>query len=138
MQAHNATGSYPDSIRTTARFVLWSLAWLVTLAVARFGPGHLWDSQPVASWVAVIANLVVGIGWIVAFTRLLRAMDELQRKILLDALAVTLGVGWVGGFTYFVADAAGLVAFDVGVAVVPALLGVVNLVAFVVGKLRYR
>jgi len=81
---------------------------------------------------------VVGIGWIVAFTRLLRVMDELQRKILQDALAVTLGVGWVGGFAYFVAEAAGLVADDVNVAVFPALLGVVYSIAFAVGKFRYR
>ena len=139
MQAHNETGGYRDSIKTTARLVLWTLAWVATLALARFGPGLLWDSQqPVASWAAVAANLVVGIGWIVAFTRFLRGLDELQRKIMQDALAVTLGVGWVGGFAYVVADAAGLVADDVDIAVFPALLGVVYMIAFVVGKIRYR
>lgn len=139
MQAHSETGGYRDEIRTTARFVLWTLAWLVTLALARFGPGLLWDSQqPLASWAAVAANVVVGSGWIVAFTRLLQAIDELQRKILQDALAVTLGVGWVGGFAYFVADAAGLVTSAVNVAVFPALLGVVFSIAFVVGMFRYR
>ena len=139
MQAHNETGGYRDSIKTTARLVLWTLAWLATLALARFGPELLWGSQQsVASWAAVAANLVVGIGWIVAFARFLRGLDELQRKIMLDALAVTLGVGWVGGFAYVVADAAGLVAGDVDIAVFPALLGVVYLIAFVVGKIRYR
>jgi len=139
VQAHNETGVYRDQIRTTARFVLWTLAWAVTLALARFGPGLLWDSQQsMASWAAVAANLVVGIGWIVAFTRLLQAIDELQRKILQDALAVTLGVGWVGGFAYVVADAAGLITYDVNIAVFPALLGVVFSIAFVVGMFRYR
>ena len=139
MEAHNEIGGYRDSIRTTARFVVWTLAWLVTLALARFGPGLLWDTQQqLASWVAVVANLVVGIGWIVAFTRLLQGLDELQRKILQDALMVTLGVGWVGGFAYVVADAAGLVAYDVNIALFPALLGVVFSIAFVVGMLRYR
>ena len=96
---------------TTARFALWTLAWLVTLAVAKVGPELLWDSQQVAaSWAAVVVNLVVGIGWIVAFARYLQAQDELQRKILQDALTITLGVGWVGGFAYVVADAAGLIA----------------------------
>ena len=46
-------------------------------------------------------------------------MDELQRKILQDALTITLGVGWVGGFAYVVADAAGLVADGVNIAVFP-------------------
>jgi len=139
VQAHNETGDYRDSIKTTARLALWTLAWLATLAMAKFGPRLLWDSrQPVASWAAVAANLVVGIGWIVAFTRFLRAQDELQRKIVQDALAVTLGVGWVSGFAYVVADAAGLIAYNVDIAVLPAFLGVVYLVTIVAGKIRYR
>lgn len=139
MQAHNATGAYGGSIKTTVRLVLWTLAWVATLALARFGPGLLWDSQrPVASWTAVAANLVVGIGWIVAFARFLRGLDELQRKFLQDALEVTLGVGWVGGFAYVVADAAGLIAYDVNIALFPVLLGVVYSTAFIVGKIRYR
>ena len=139
MDARNATGGYADSNRATVHFVLWALGWLATLALARFGPGLLWSSQqPLASWAAVVANLGVGIGWIVAFTRLLRVLDELQRKILQDALAVTLGVGWVGGFAWFVADAAGLISGDVNVAAFPAALGVVYMIAFAIGKLRYR
>ena len=139
MQAHDETGGYGDSIGTTARFVLWALAWLATLALAKFGPGLVWDSQQtMASWAAVALNLVVGIGWIVAFARLLRSMDELDRKIVQDALAVTLGVGWVVGFAFVVADHAGLVANDINVAIFPALLGVVYVIAFVVGKFRYR
>ena len=129
--------AYRDSNRKTAALVIWGLAWVATLALARFGPELLWDSEPV-SWAAVALNVVVGAGWIVAFTRFLRAIDDLQRKILLDALAITLGVGWVVGFGFVVADAAGLIAGDVDVAAFPILLGVVFLSAFVVGRVRYR
>ena len=138
MQAHNQTGGYQQAIKATARLALWTLAWAATLALAKFGPEHLWDSQPAASWAAVAANLAVGIGWIVAHARYLRGIDELQRKIMQDALAVTLGVGWVGGFAYVVADAADLIADDANIAVFPALLGVVYMIAIVVGHLRYR
>jgi multisubunit Na+/H+ antiporter MnhF subunit len=138
VHAQDQIGAHRDSIKTTARLVLWTLAWVATLALARFGPGLLWDSQQLlASWAAVTANLVVGIGWIVAFTRFLRGLDELQRKIMQDALAVTLGVAWVGGFAYVVAETAGLVA-DVDIAVLPALMGVVYVIAYVVGNIRYR
>lgn len=132
MQAH-------QEIKVSARLVLWTFAWAATLALAKFGPRFLWDSQQeVVSWAAVAVNLAAGIGWIVAFTRFLQGIDELQRKIMQDALAVTLGVGWVVGFGYVVADTAGLVAHDVDVATLPALMGVVFLIAFAVGKLRYR
>ncbi|MFB4279766.1 hypothetical protein ACBJ59_31075 [Nonomuraea sp. MTCD27] len=139
MQAHNATGDYRESIRTTVRLALWTLAWVASVALAKFGPERAWGSQqPVASWAAVAATLAVGIGWIVAFTRFLREQDELQRKIVQDALGITLGVGWVGGFAYIVADAADLVAYDVNIAAFPVSLGVVYLLAIAVGKIRYR
>jgi hypothetical protein len=119
--------------------MLWTLAWVATLAFAKFGPELLWSTrQTVASWAAVAVNLVVGMGWIVAFTRFLREVDELQRKIIQDALAAALGVGWIGGFAYVVADAAGLVDYDVNIAVLPTLMGVVYMVAVLVGTLRYR
>ena len=77
-----------------------------------------------------------GDGVIVAFTRYLREVDELDRKIMLDALAVTLGVAWVTGFAYVVANAAGLVTIDI--AALLAAPGVVFVLAVVVGKIRYR
>jgi hypothetical protein len=139
MHAHRETGDGRDSIATTLRFVLWTFAWAASLAVAKFGPEHLWDAQrTAASWAAVAVNVVVGIGWIVAFQRFLRAVDELQRKIIQDSLAAALGVGWIGGFAFVVADAAGLVDRDVNIAVFPALMGVVYMIAFLVGTIRYR
>ncbi|WP_449064275.1 hypothetical protein [Planomonospora algeriensis] len=139
MQSHDDTGAYQASIKTAVRFTLWTLAWVATLALAKFGPGLLWDlRQPAASWAAVAANLIIGIGWIIAFSRFLRAQDEFQRKIIQDALAVALGVGWIGGFGYVVADAADLVVHDVDLAVLPVLLGAVYVIAVFVGKIRYR
>lgn len=139
MHAHSETASYRDSNRATVRLVLWTLAWAVTLAAARFGPDIGWGAQQrVASWAAVAVNLLAGLAWIVAFTRFLRALDDLQRKIVQDALAITLGVGWVVGFAYVVAQAAGLVTRDLDLALFPVLLGAVYVIAFVGGSIRYR
>ncbi len=57
---------------------------------------------------------------------------------MLDALAVTLGAGWVVGFGYFVADAAGLIAVDLNLALFPVFLGVVYLMAIIGGWIRFR
>ncbi len=138
MREPAAVDGYRDSNRKSVALVIWGLSWVASLALARFGPEYFWDSQPVPSWAAVALNVLVGIGWIVAFTRFLRAVDDLQRKILLDAFAVTLGAGWVVGFGFVAADAAGLVTGDVELAVFPLLLGAVFLTAFVIGRIRYR
>lgn len=134
---HQPIGNHPETTARTARLAVWTLAWAATLALARFGPSSLWESRAV-SWAVVAANLVVGIGWIIAHARYLRAIDELQRKIVQDALAITLGAGWVGGFAYVVADSADLIAHDVNLGIFPALLGVVYVAATVAGTLRYR
>jgi hypothetical protein len=138
VQTHDEATSYRRQNRTTAALALCTLAWLATLAAARFGPASLWHDQPVVSWIAVVANILVGIVWIIAFARFLRAQDELWRKITQDALAVTLGVGWVAGFAYVVADAAGILGYDVGIALFAAMLGIVYLIAVGVGWIRYR
>lgn len=137
MTAPQDAGGYRAELRTTGGLVAWTIAWAASLALARFGPG-LWGDSSAMSWAAVLLNLAVGVGWIVAFTRFLRALDDLQRKIVQDALAVTLGAGWVVGFGYVVADAAGLVRVEAEIAILPAFMGVVFMIAFVVGKIRYR
>jgi hypothetical protein len=136
MNATDTAPDYRESIRATGALAAWTLAWLATLAVARFGPELLWGGQPTASWIAVVVNLLVGIGVIVAFTRYLRRADELDRKIMLDALAITLGVAWVSGFAYVVANAAGLITIDIGALL--AAPGVVFVLAVLAGKIRYR
>src|SRR5690606_37816026 len=127
MHAQDQIGSYDrESLRRTAGLAGWAIAWAGTLALARFGPASLWDSEAV-SWAAVALNVAVGIGWIVAHVRFLRSIDEMHRKVVLDALAVTFGVGWVGGLAYVVAENADLVSGDLQVFV--ALLGGVYVVA---------
>lgn len=136
MNTADTTPNYDESIKATGMLAVWTLAWLATLALAQFGPDLLWGSHPVWSWIAVAVNLLVGIGVIVAFTRYLSRADELDRKIMLDALAVTFGVAWVTGFAYVVANAAGLVTIDI--AVLLAAPGVVFVIGVVAGKIRYR
>ena len=51
--------------KNTVRLLIWTLAWVGTLALAQFGPA-LWGDQPAISWVAIIVNLAAGLGWIIA------------------------------------------------------------------------
>ncbi|MEU4690943.1 hypothetical protein [Actinoplanes sp. NPDC023714] len=128
-----------SELKATGLLALGTFGWTATIALARFGPGLLWEtSNQVASWGAVALNVVAGFGWIVTFIRYLRAVDELERKIMLDALAVTLGVAWVAGFAYVVAHAADLVASELDVAALSVLMAVVFVGTIGVSKFRYR
>ena len=132
------TPEAPRRTKNLAPLALWTLGWLASLALAKFGPGWLWHSSLAISWAALIVNLAVGVGWIVAHARYLRRVDELQRKITIDALALALGAGLVGGLAYSVANSVGLVSFDDIVVIFCIVISAVYVVATVVGNLRYR
>ncbi len=126
------------AFRNVIPVAIWTAAWVATLALAKFGPEALWNSNPVLSWIAIAVNVAVGIGWIVAHARWLRKVDDLQRKILLDALALALGVGFVGGFAFSVAHSSGLIDFNADIALIAVIMAVVYIVTTAVGTLRYR
>jgi hypothetical protein len=116
----------------------WTLAWVASLAVARFVPDLLGEYQPFAAWIAIGLNLVVGIVWIFAHARYLRRLDDLQRKILMDALAMGLGAGLVGAMAASVANVAGLISFGADAATFAVVASVVYIIAVIVGNVRYR
>jgi hypothetical protein len=134
-----STETHWASPRPTIMLAAWTFAWTASVALAKFGPGGMWDvGNESASWAAVALTVAVGIGWIWSFARYLRSLDELWRKINLDALAATLGLGWVAGFAYLVADAAGLVAQAPSIAILPVGLAVVYMASIAAGYVRYR
>ncbi len=137
MQARHQTADQ-RAVSSALELAIWTLAWAASLALARFGPVHLWNDHAGVTWVAIAVNVAVGAGWIASHFRYLRRIDELQRKIMLDAMAITLGVGWVVGFAYVAANKAGLVSFNADIALFAALVGVVYIVASVASNMRYR
>ncbi len=118
---------------------LCTLIWLATIAAARLAPAMLpRGEEQAANWWGLALNITAGLIWIVAFTRYLRGLDELQRKVMIDALALTLGVAWVAAFAYAIAMSAGLVSDHVDLVAAPVLLAAVYLVSIGIGRLRYR
>ena len=120
------------------QLALWSLAWVLSLAVARFGPGGLWDSRDLLSGAAIAVNLALGAGWVLAYRRHLGALDELQRKIEMDAMVFTLGAGIVVGFAVGAAEASGLIGLEPDVAAMALMMGPTYMLATLAGRLRYR
>lgn len=136
MQAHEGSISYQRSNRATVMLAIWTLAWTASLAV--FGSSNFWKDNEILSWAAIGPNVAIGVGLLVAHARFLRAIDELQRKINLDALAMTLGIGFVVGFAYVAARSADLVSADVSIALFSTALAVICMAAILIGNLRYR
>ena len=123
--------------KATEKLALWTLLWVVSLAVATFGPKFLWQENIIWSMLAIAINTAIGAGMIWANIKHLGVLDELQQKIQLEAMGIALGVGIVGGLSYSTLDIANVIGGDAEIGFLVMLISVSYMVALLVGKKRY-
>ncbi len=136
MQNSNAYEAKNKS--TTLRLGYWTFAWLISLAVATFGPFFLWGGNTTVTALAVFSTLITGGGMIWANKRHLEAQDELQQKIQLEAMALCLGVGLVVGLTYSLLDITNLISFNAEISYLVILMSLTYLAGVALGQARYK
>ena len=124
--------------KNTVSLAYWTGAWLVSMALAAFGPKLLWDQDTVFTVLAIGVNLVVGIGMILANKRHLQGLDELQKKVTLEAMALALGVGLVGGLSYSLLDTSNIISSHAQISHLVILISLTYLAGIIVGNRRYR
>ncbi len=137
MSRSNTGGWDARNKRNTTRLAWWTGAWVLTLAIAVFGPLLLWESGAL-SLASILLNIVVGIGMIVANKHHLDGLDELQRKIQLEAMALALGVGLVGGLAYSTADITDVIAFDAEISFLVILISFAYMIGIFLGRRKYQ
>ena len=137
--ASNASGGWhANAKRQTLRLGYWTLAWLVSMAVATFGPQFLWGSNELITVLAIGVNMLIGFGMIYANKNHLKSLDEMHQKIQLEAMGLTLGVGLVVGLTYSNLDIANVIAADAEISHLVMLMGLTYLGAVILGTRKYR
>ena len=122
----------------TAKLAYWTAAWLVTNAILAFGPKFLWDEAAPITLAGFGFCILVGVGMVFANKNLLRDQDELQQKVQLDAMAVTLGVLIVTAVPFYLLQAYDLAPFKAGIPLLMLLLGLTYPISLFVGMRRYR
>lgn len=123
--------------RNTFRLGYWTSAWVATLAVAVFGPLLVWDGK-VLTLASILLNIGVGVGMIVANKQHLDGLDELQRKIQLEAMALALGAGLVGGMAYSTMDVTNLIPGDAEISFLVMLISVTYMLGIYFGRRKYQ
>lgn len=116
----------------------WTAGWGLTMALTAFGPKFLWDYNSSISILAVLVNTIIGVGMIHMNRKYANGLDDMQRKILIDAKALALGVGVVGGMSYSMLDAANVISFHAEIGHLIGLIGITYVIAFIVGSIRYK
>ena len=126
------------TLKTTVRLGIWTAAWVLSLAVATFGPLLLWGENRLLTGIAVAVNLVAGAGMILANKRHLKGLDELQRKIQLEAMSLALGVALVVGLAYSTADTTDLMHNDADISYLVILVTLTYVAGIFFGRRRYQ
>jgi len=135
---HGPAGKTGDGAGRTTGLAVWATAWVVTQALAVHGPGHIWQSGQSLTALALLVNLGAGIGMIMAISRHLHGLDELQRKIQLKAMALCLGVGLVGGMAYSTLDATNLIPVEAKISHLVILMALTYLAGVIWGHGKFR
>lgn len=116
--------------------ILWSLAWILSFLGVNLAIENGWIRSDALALVATIGVTVLGLGVLLAYRRFLSNADELMRKIQLDALALTVGIGVVSGFSYTLLESAGIVAEAEAMTLVMVMV-VTYITGVVVGQRRF-
>ena len=116
---------------------LWTWSWVATLAIATFGPKFIWDDHTVLTTFAILTNLVNGVLMILANRKLFNHYDELERKIHLESLALTLGLTVIVGLTYSLLDQVNLIPFDAEKGILVGFVGLTYMITLLINRKRY-
>ena len=124
--------------KNTLRLFFWTGAWVLATAGAAFGPRFLWDFNTLPTVLGVLVHIGIGFGMIRMFKQYLLGLDELQRKIQLDAMALTLGVGMVVGVSYELLEDIKLITFEPEISHLILLMCLTYCIGIILGNRRYQ
>lgn len=126
------------NIRNTARLRYWTIAWVLSSALAAFGPKLIWDFHAGLTILGVVITLAFGFGMIVANKRYVQGLDEMHRKIFLDAGALSLGVGLVCGLSYELLEDIKLITFQPEISHLILLMCLTFFAGLIMGHRKYQ
>jgi len=124
--------------KNVIRLFCWNGAWGAATALMVFGPKVLWNKGLVFTLLAVGLDVAVGVGMILANKNYLEELDELQRKVQLNSMAITLGVGLIAGVPFSVMDSYHVIPFHADITYLLMLMALTFMVSNLYGTWRYR
>ena len=116
----------------------WNGAWGVATALMAFGPKFLWNGALLLTLMAVGLDVAVGVGMILANKKYLAELDDLQQKVQLNSMGITLGVALIAGVPFSVMDAYHVIPFHADIGYLLILMSLTFAVSNLYGAWRYR
>ena len=125
-------------MKNSKELKIWTLAWTLSMAIATFGPQFLWNEESIGTLLAIIVNLILGVRMILANRKFINSGDELQKKIQLESLGLTLGLAVIVGLSYSLIDQMNLISGNAEISVLVLFIGITYLVTMTVNNRKYK
>ena len=114
--------------KNTKALAMWTFLWVFTLAFVAFGPKFIWNENKI---ITIVIMILIN-------RKHLSSQDPLQRKIIMDAMAITLGITLILGISYSMLDITNLIAFNAEISHLVFIMGITYLIAMLIGNARYK
>ncbi|UJF21887.1 hypothetical protein [Shewanella sp. OMA3-2] len=122
----------------TKRLAKWTAAWVLSLALASFGAQFIWQQNQWITVITISLNFLIGIGMIIANKQHLTDLDELQQKIQLNAMGLSLGIGLIIGISYSTLYTTNLIKTHAEISHLVIVMGLTYLIGIILGNRKYR
>ena len=122
----------------TKKLAFWTLIWVLATALATFGPEFIWENS-LFTYAGVGLFLITGAAMIWANRKYLMDQDELQRRMHLEAMSITLGVAVVLGLGLSILDQQDLLfGFDLDFAFITIIISVSYMLSLLINLRRFK
>jgi hypothetical protein len=115
---------------------IWAILWTLSLGVFTYLTGLEWFNTATAI-TCFIVNLAVGIKLVLSYKHFLHHLDEMERKIQLDALALSVGVTIISFASLSILDRGDLIG-EAKTFHLIMILSISYMVGIVIGRVKYR
>lgn len=123
--------------RVLRMLAVWTLLWVFTEALVVFGHRELWGGIRWVTALVLALNVALGLGMVWTYRRLMDLLDELERKIQLESMGITLGLTLVAGLGYSVLDLTNLIPWDAEIGNLVFFMGICYIASILINTRRY-
>jgi len=125
----------PENVKMLA---VSTTIWLITMAIAAFGPTLLWDNQASITLLAIALNLIAGLFVIKSNLQYWNSLDEMIQRVHLNAMGIALGLGIVGGLSFSLLETSDILQSESDLSFMVILMSLSYLISIMVGMKRLR
>ncbi|MEQ9308585.1 MAG: hypothetical protein RLN90_03970 [Balneolaceae bacterium] len=112
--------------------------WLITMAIAAFGPALLWNNQTSITLLAIALNLLAGLFVIKSNFQHWNSLDEMIQRVHLNAMGIALGLGIVGGLSFSLLETSDIIQTEFDLSFMVIVMSLSYLISILVGMKRLQ